>query len=187
VRAHRNAVPARLVTGERAVPGIARNRRDGGTEADDTVRVVAALPAAGDGDAIAVVVGFACHPTVLDPATCAYSADYPGAVRATVEATCGGRAVFLQGCAGDVNPSFTAHTPAEAYRVGRIVGSAAAECVLRLARSTQSPRVIDLSLGREVPVDPAVRGGPVRPRPLAAVERRAAARVRGRPSHEAVR
>src|SRR5690606_10344075 len=79
VRAHRNAVPARLVTGERAVPGIARNRRDGGTEADDTVRVVAALPAAGDGDAIAVVVGFACHPTVLDPATCAYSADYPGA------------------------------------------------------------------------------------------------------------
>lgn len=185
VEAHERTVPARLVTGERSVSGVACNRRDGGEVPDETVRVVAALPETGDGDAIATVVGFACHPTVLDHETCAYSADFPGAVRRTVADLCGGEVVFLQGCAGDVNPSFTAHTAAETRRVGGIVGAGVAECVLRLMRT--QPRVIDLSLGVEVPVETGVVGGAVAPAPLAAAMRTVPAQARVRPPYDEVR
>jgi neutral ceramidase len=53
----------------------------------------------------AVLVHFACHPSVLGPANLEYSADYPGAMKRYVEsqfpdALC----LFVQGGAGDINP-----------------------------------------------------------------------------------
>jgi neutral/alkaline ceramidase-like enzyme len=57
------------------------------------------------GKARAVLVNYACHPSVLGPDNYEYSADYPGAMRRAIEAQIpGATALFIQGGAGDINP-----------------------------------------------------------------------------------
>jgi hypothetical protein len=53
----------------------------------------------------AVVVHYACHAVVLQASNFKYSADYPGALQAKVEAALSGaQCMFVQGGAGDINP-----------------------------------------------------------------------------------
>jgi hypothetical protein len=53
----------------------------------------------------AILVNYACHPSVLGPANLEYSADYPGAMRRYVESQIPGASVlFVEGGAGDINP-----------------------------------------------------------------------------------
>ncbi len=61
-----------------------------------------------DGDMIAVLVSYACHPVVLGPDNLEYSADFPGAMAAVVEPALGEEVVclYVQGAAGDINPFF---------------------------------------------------------------------------------
>jgi neutral ceramidase len=52
-----------------------------------------------------VLVNYACHPSILGPDNYEYSADYPGAMRRTIESQIpGATALFIQGGAGDINP-----------------------------------------------------------------------------------
>ncbi|WP_089155434.1 neutral/alkaline non-lysosomal ceramidase N-terminal domain-containing protein [Micromonospora sp. NBS 11-29] len=161
------AEPARLLTGEVDVEGIGANRRDPDGPLDITARVVAAVRP-GDGGVITVLANHACHPTILEHTTTGWSADFPGAAVGTIEALCGGTALFLQGCAGDVNPVFVAHTPAEAHRTGAILGAACAQRVLALQRSAADPRVINLSWEEETPAPAPRLGRVVPPAPLRA-------------------
>jgi len=63
------------------------------------------------GAARALLVHYACHAVVLGPTSCLYSADYPGAMQAKVEAAMPGvQCMFVQGGAGDINPLFEART-----------------------------------------------------------------------------
>ncbi|HWZ30859.1 MAG TPA: neutral/alkaline non-lysosomal ceramidase N-terminal domain-containing protein [Bryobacteraceae bacterium] len=53
----------------------------------------------------AVLVNYACHPSVLGPDNLQFSADYPGAMKRYVESQFpGATALFVQGGAGDINP-----------------------------------------------------------------------------------
>lgn len=53
----------------------------------------------------AVLVNYACHPSVLGPDNLQYSADYPGAMKRYIETQIpGALAAFVQGGAGDINP-----------------------------------------------------------------------------------
>src|SRR6202022_1758280 len=53
----------------------------------------------------AVLVNYACHPSVLGPDNLQYSADYPGAMKHYVEEKIpGALCLFVQGAAGDINP-----------------------------------------------------------------------------------
>ncbi len=53
----------------------------------------------------AVLVNYACHPSVLGPDNYEYSADYPGAMKRAIESQFPGAiALFIQGGAGDINP-----------------------------------------------------------------------------------
>ena len=53
----------------------------------------------------AVLVNYACHPSILGPDNLQYSADYPGAMKRYVESQVpGAMCAFLQGGAGDINP-----------------------------------------------------------------------------------
>jgi hypothetical protein len=53
----------------------------------------------------AVLVNYACHPSVLGPDNLQYSADYPGAMKRYVESQISGAmCMFVQGGAGDINP-----------------------------------------------------------------------------------
>ena len=57
------------------------------------------------GKTLAVLVNFACHPSVLGPDNLQYSADYVNGLRQTIERDIpGALALFVQGGAGDINP-----------------------------------------------------------------------------------
>jgi len=57
------------------------------------------------GNTRAVLVNYACHPSVLGPDNLQYSADYPGAMKRHVESHIpGAMCLFVQGGAGDINP-----------------------------------------------------------------------------------
>lgn len=58
-----------------------------------------------NGDPLAVVYQFACHP-IMNPPEMGNSADYPGVASRVIEQTLGRGcvALFVQGCAGDINP-----------------------------------------------------------------------------------
>jgi len=103
-----------------------------------------------NGQPLAILVNYACHPVIWGPDNRQYSADYPGAMRRTIEAAFpGATAVFLQGGAGDINPYYD-KTPlienAEALvaKMGRQLGAEA----VRVARSirAETPRVQELGL-----------------------------------------
>ncbi|UCH27195.1 MAG: hypothetical protein JSV66_06015 [Trueperaceae bacterium] len=93
-----------------------------------------------DGSPLAIVVNYACHPTVLGPKNVLVSPDYPGATKRTVERLTGATCLFLQGAAGDMGPvkSFVGD-PSVAERLGTLLGLEAAKVALSLdARPVRS-------------------------------------------------
>lgn len=70
---------------------------------DPTVSALAVKDA--EGKVRAVLVNYACHPSVLGPDNLEFSADYPGAMKRYVEQQIpGAMCLFVQGGAGDINP-----------------------------------------------------------------------------------
>ena len=70
---------------------------------DPTVNVLLVKDA--DSKTRAVLVNYACHPSVLGPDNLRFSADYPGAMKRYVESQVpGATCLFVQGGAGDINP-----------------------------------------------------------------------------------
>jgi hypothetical protein len=87
-----------------------------------------------DGAPIAVAVNFAAHPTMIPAERLLYSADYPGAMKATVEKELGGGTVclFLQGAAGDMSANPGENRGHEAF------GQALGRQVVSLARGIET-------------------------------------------------
>jgi hypothetical protein len=87
-----------------------------------------------DGRTLAVVYNFACHPIEGVPGG-GNTADFPGFASKAVEETLGGGALalFVQGCAGDVNPARykDVQNPHDAEPLGNMLGLA----VLRTLRT----------------------------------------------------
>ncbi len=96
---------------------------DPGGAADDTLLLASFLKA--DGERLATVVNYACHPTTLAWDNTLISPDWVGAMREVVEREAGGLCLFLQGASGDLGPAegFVGD-PAIADRNGRKVGYA---------------------------------------------------------------
>lgn len=101
IEANSRLVPAKLASGIFKLDGFNRNRhtklepkpvdRDFGLlRFDDAV-----------GKAIAVLVNYTAHPTSIPSSVRKYSADFVGAMKATIEKETGGVAVFMQGASGD--------------------------------------------------------------------------------------
>tara|TARA_Y100001934_G_scaffold252325_1_gene316274 strand:+ start:6787 stop:8190 length:1404 start_codon:yes stop_codon:yes gene_type:complete len=65
-----------------------------------------------DGNPVATLVNYACHPTIMGPENKLITPDYPGPLRETVENIVGGTCLFLQGAAGNQGPidGFTGDT-----------------------------------------------------------------------------
>lgn len=95
--------PVRMGVAQSQVQGVSVNRVRPEEPIDDSLHVVTI--AATDGTLRAVLVRFTCHPVSMAGQTLLWNADWPGALRAEVEASLdGGLCMFLQGCAGDVAP-----------------------------------------------------------------------------------
>jgi hypothetical protein len=91
-----------------------------------------------DGRPRALLVHYATHAVVLGPTNCKYSADYPGAMQAKVEATLPGTQVmFVQGGAGDINPLMMARSGQEDsdFAVVKKMGELLADTVIRANRN----------------------------------------------------
>lgn len=74
---------------------------------DPTVGVIRVDDA--QGNPMAILVNYACHPVIFGPDNLRYSADYPGAMARIVEASFANSrsqpiCFFLQGAPGDINP-----------------------------------------------------------------------------------
>jgi hypothetical protein len=63
-----------------------------------------------NGDPLAILVNYACHPVVLGADNLQYSADYVGVMLKTVAGAFGDKPIcfFLQGADGDINPYYAA-------------------------------------------------------------------------------
>ncbi len=110
------------------------------------------------GNPLAILVNYACHPVIFGPDNLRYSADYPGAMAKFVEASFANSAnsansgsqpicFFLQGAPGDINPQMD-KTPlvenADAVKIE--VGEKLGREVARVARTIQT----------EAPINPEV-------------------------------
>jgi hypothetical protein len=102
------------------------------------------------GNPLAILVNYACHPVVFGPDNLRYSADYPGAMARLVESSWNKAPVcfFLQGAPGDINPLLdktpvAENADAEMQRVGEALGRE----VVRVSRSiqTETPAEPDVS------------------------------------------
>lgn len=88
-------------------PDVGHNRRHVGGTVDSALPVVRLQRV--DGSLLAMVVSYACHPTVLGADNRLMTADFPHFLRSRIEADQPGAvAVFVNGCTGDVNIGHTA-------------------------------------------------------------------------------
>jgi len=58
-----------------------------------------------EGNPIAIVFRYSCHPVTMGPRSAVASSDFPGVARQVLEENLGGLALFLQGCGGNINPA----------------------------------------------------------------------------------
>lgn len=107
------------------------------------------------GEALAVLLSYACHPVVLGP-NLEISADYVSYTVNFVERALGGRAValFANGAQGDMNSIVHPGTYADAERLGTILGAEVLQVALSI--QTQSEVRIQTATRRtELPLNPA--------------------------------
>ncbi len=112
-----------------------------------------------DGAPRATLVGLACHPAVLSPRNRRVSAEWPGVMRAEVEAATGATCLFLQGATGDLNPDHVWGDDDEIAmeRIGRSVADAVAAT---LEAGLEPVASVPLAAGRaEVPLAIDLRRG----------------------------
>jgi hypothetical protein len=149
------AVPVRLAVGY-GVAYIGHNRlrpgREGGVSwfeknwtgtstspVDPTVAVIRIDDLSGN--ALAILVNYACHPVIFGPDSSLYSADFPGVMTRVVEKTIGGRALcfFLQGADGDINPLYAVTPLSEgAVELSEKTGSELGRVAAAIARQLQT-------------------------------------------------
>lgn len=143
--AARSVQPVTVLPWASPGPSVARNRRRAGGPVDPLLPGLALVGA--DGDCVATVVSYACHPVVLGADNVLFTADYPGPLRRRIEDEVGGVALFLTGCAGDANPGQVQVDPASAgggrtFSDGTEMGEELAEAALaglREVRRRSSP------------------------------------------------
>jgi hypothetical protein len=128
-------VPMRLSWCAALIDGIGSNRHDPAGPHDRSSGV---LVAHNDSEVAAVLLDYACHPTVLGPETLQWSADWPGSGRRMLATALSVAATapappptigFLQGAAGDISPRFVRRSR-DHREVGRL-GAIFAGDVLR--------------------------------------------------------
>jgi hypothetical protein len=147
------------VTAGRSSAGVGVNRRrpiPGGGVAlapnpeghvDDEVTVIrfdempTPSPGPGHRTAVAALVSYACHPSSLESTVRSISADFPGVMRVELEREIGGRAVFLQGAAGDIDPIDKRPDWSLPIEYGRQLAAAALSAAAGAAGVSPSPLV----------------------------------------------
>jgi hypothetical protein len=141
VEANAKLIASKMATGAVKLEGFNRNRhtkiepKPGDKDLtvmrfDDTT-----------GKPLAVIVNFTAHPTTIPALTLKFSADYVGAMKATVDKEMGATTVFMQGASGDQSVNEGAKN--KGYQA---FGAALGEEVVKLASSLKTEIVAKPSL-----------------------------------------
>ena len=88
-----------------------------------------------DGKPLAVLVHFAAHPVMTPGAVLKFSADYPGALRSTVEQRLNVPCLFIEGAAGNLSPNPTQPADRTPEAFGRSLGLQALEVAESIAEA----------------------------------------------------
>ena len=100
---------------------IGRNRRPQSVKGE-VVPYAHVLRFVAEYGAEATLFSYACHPVVLGRDNHQISADFPGVAARCIEAATGGRALFVNGACGDVNPRIANGSFADVESLGGGVG-----------------------------------------------------------------
>ena len=157
----------------RTPEGIPVSGRNWQGNVDRTVRVVRFDNL--NEEPVAVIVHYACHPTIMAWENQWFTPDYPGAMREVVEQQVGGTCLFLQGAAGDIGPRVGYTGDLRIYRrMGKILGLEAASVAMNLDTLPRRERLVGvlqsgapIALYEDEPQEPEV--------PILRVTRRAVA------------
>ncbi len=98
-----------------------------------------------EGEPLAILVNYACHPIIVGPYNDLITPDYPGIVKRVVEQVTGAKCLFLQGATGDVGPvdGCTSRNPHTIYRqLGTRLGYAAASVAVDLQTAKRQDRYV---------------------------------------------
>lgn len=90
-----------------------------------------------NGQPLAILVNYACHPVIYGPDNELYSADFPGVMTRVVERAFEGKALafFLQGADGDINPLYAVTSLKEGgAELSERAGTELARVVIRVAQ-----------------------------------------------------
>lgn len=94
---------------------------------------------------IAVLVNYACHPTIMAHRNSLITPDFPGVLRRTVEANVGGLCLFFQGATGDRHSKESFSSRREDYHhVGKLLGLEAAKVALGLETLPKVERLVEV-------------------------------------------
>lgn len=129
-------VDAELSFASGADPDVARNRRYDDGPIDRSLPVLKVRGK--NGQVLAILVNYACHPVVLGADNRQWTGDYPHFVRAELEASNpGATAIFLTGCIGDLNTGHSAEAsislagnPARSFLAAEAFGKRIAQAVV---------------------------------------------------------
>ncbi len=134
--------PATVGVGFGRETSVARNRRRPDGPVDHTVGVLRVDRPA---EAPALLVHYACHPTVLGPDNLQVSRDYPGFALDAIEQTTRGWALFANGACGDVNVGHSVDRsalglalPGRTFERAADLGGRLAREALRVASGTRT-------------------------------------------------
>lgn len=145
-KAHGALAPARVRVAQVPLPGVIYNRDRDGAPIDDSLTVLAADDA--QGKALARVVVFGSHATVLGRGAKALDGDWPGRAMRTLEAGEGSVALLLQGAMGDQSSDPPKDGEGEAVdRMGSRVAQAAREALARAEPVAPSLRFAAVEVG----------------------------------------
>ncbi len=101
-----------------------------------------------DGNAIATLFRYSCHPVVVGARATALSADFPGPARKVVEDAIGGVVLFMQGCGGNLNPrvgiGYEEDCSDTNFRVGTSLGAEALKVALSIRTNKYQDERVEL-------------------------------------------
>jgi hypothetical protein len=94
---------------------------------------------------VAVLVNYACHPTIVGWQNQYFTPDYPGVVRKVVERDIGGKCLFLQGATGNITPRLGFTGDLSVYhRLGTILGLEAAKVAAEIELPARRETLVDI-------------------------------------------
>jgi hypothetical protein len=169
--------PATLRLGIGREDTVGRNRRRADGPNDPTVTVLRADRA---GRPPALLLHYACHPTVLGPDNLLISRDYVGFALDHLEGETGGTALFVNGACGDINAGHSADRSALGLPIEGRTFERAGDLGRRLGREAAHAAANGTPLGGAVRAATRWMRVPLRPAPSVAVMREQCAAWRDR-------